>query len=427
VTGIVALLAVAAAFGGTTKTHGVVELTCQRCAASPSDVFSQSWYDVVQAFNKKYAGQYHITVQHFGGQNENDLQYWQRLAIAGSLPDIFIAQATQLKQLAKTGKLMNFSPVLAQNKAWARAFYPGAFESLTDSKGAIWGIPEERDVVGIYWNKALFAKAGLHSFPKTWAEFMADCAKLQKAGVIPVAMDGDWVTQLMWANLIGTQPGGARFLLSGIGKGGWASDPKVIRATEYLKKLQTSGYVNKDSFTGDYQNAANPFLQEQAAMIANGDWMVAADIKGKAAKKNLYSQVAYSPAPGWTASKPGLIILEGNAGVASGTTDSAKQAGVIAFEKFATSPDIQFQRTLKTGAYWPVKLNLTPAQLKQVEPLTFNLVKQSGSIPYTFEHAKYDTLQPFTDAWKNYWPAYVQGSIDTSKFLDDIAKAAAQS
>ena len=25
-------------------------------------------------------------------------------------------------------------------------------------------------------------------------------------------MDGDWVTQLMWANLIGTQPGGVKFL-----------------------------------------------------------------------------------------------------------------------------------------------------------------------------------------------------------------------
>ena len=27
-------------------------------------------------------------------------------------------------------------------------------------------------------------------------------------------------------------------------------------------------------------------------MIANGDWMVAADIKGKSAKPSLYSQVA---------------------------------------------------------------------------------------------------------------------------------------
>ena len=286
------------------------------------------------------------------------------------------------------------------------------------------GVPEERDVVGIYWNKVLFRKAGISSFPATWSQFLADCAKLKQAGVIPLAMDGDWVTQLMWSNLIGTQPGGPQFLLKGISKGNWASSPRIIKATEFLKGLQTSGYVNSDSFSGNYQDAANPFLQEQAAMIANGDWMVAADIKGKAAKPGLYSQVAYSPSPGWTTNGQGLIILEGNAGVASGSRDPAKQAGVIAFEKFATSPTIQFQRTIRTGAFWPVKLNLTAAQLKKVEPLTYRLTKLSGKVKYTYEHAKFNTLQPFTDAWKNYWPAYVQGSISTGQFLSKIAAAA---
>ena len=109
--GIAALLAVTAtASGGNAKSSGVIQLTCMRCEASPSDVFSQSWYDVVQQFNAKYKTQYHINVQHFGGQNENDLQYWERLALAGSLPDIFIAQSTQLQTLAQTGKLFNFAP-----------------------------------------------------------------------------------------------------------------------------------------------------------------------------------------------------------------------------------------------------------------------------------------------------------------------------
>ena len=75
--GIAALLAVTAtASGGNAKSSGVIQLTCMRCEASPSDVFSQSWYDVVQQFNTKYKNQYHVNVQHFGGQNENDLQYW---------------------------------------------------------------------------------------------------------------------------------------------------------------------------------------------------------------------------------------------------------------------------------------------------------------------------------------------------------------
>jgi raffinose/stachyose/melibiose transport system substrate-binding protein len=422
---VVALATLAAtALGSTRSSRDVIELTCQRCEASPSDVFSQSWYEVVQAFNAKYAGKYHVTVQHFGGQNENDLQYWERLALAKALPDIFIAQSTQLQTLAKTGKLFNFAPALAADPSWKASFYPGAFEALTGTSSEIWGIPEERDNVGIYWNRALFAKAGLHAFPATWSELLADCKKLKAAGVIPLAMDGDWVTQLMWANLIGTQPGGAQFLLGGIRKGNWAASPMVVKATTFLKALHTAGFVNKDAFSGTYQDAANPFLQEQAAMIANGPWMVAADIKSAAAKKSLYSQVAYAPSPGWTKGGQGVIVLNGNAGVASGSSDPAKQAAVVTFEKFATSPAIELRRTLKTGAYWPAKITLGAGQVKQLEPVTYKLVKLSDHVKYHYEHAKFATLQPFTDAWKNYWPSYVKGSIDTKAFLQRIAAAA---
>jgi raffinose/stachyose/melibiose transport system substrate-binding protein len=421
---LVSAITVAVALAGPRQATDEIQLTCQRCEASPSDVFSQSWYDVVQAFNAKYKGKYHINVQHFGGQNENDLQYWERLALAGQLPDIFIAQATQLQTLARTGKLFNFGPALAKAPAWKRSFYPGVFEALTGSKGEIWGIPEERDTVGIYWNKALFKKAGIKSFPSTWSAFLADAKKLKRAGVTPFAMDGDWITQLMWANLIGTQPGGTQFLLSGIKTGAWAKNPKMVKATDFLKKLHTAGYVNKDAFSGDYQTGANPFLQEQAAMIANGPWMVAADIKSKAATKTLYRHVAYAPSPGWTASGRGVIVLSGNAGVASGSTDPDKQAAVIAFQQFATSPAIELQRTLKTGAYWPATFKLTASQVKRLEPITYQLVKTADKVKYRYEHAKFATLQPFTDAWKNYWPAYVQGSMSTGEFLDKIAQAA---
>jgi raffinose/stachyose/melibiose transport system substrate-binding protein len=418
------LASAVAAYGSPTVSTDEVEITCQRCQASPSDVFSQSWYEVVQAFNAKYKGTYKITVQNFGGRDENDLQYWERLALANALPDIFIAQSSQLQTLAKTGKLFDFRSALAKDRAWKSTFYPGVLQSLTGTKGQIWGIPEQRDPVGIYWNKRLFAKAGLRSFPTTWTQFLATCEKLKQAGVIPFAMDGDWVTQLMWANLIGTRPGGAQFLLGGIKKGDFATNPTVVRATEFVKRLHTAGYVNEDAFSGDYPNAANPFLQEQAAMIANGPWMVAADIKSAAAKKGLPSRVAYAPSPGWTKNGQGIIVLAGNAGVASGSTDPEKQAAVIEFQKFSTSPAIQLRRTLKTGAYWPVKLKLTPAQVRRVEPVTYTLVKAADRARYTYPHAKYATLQPFTDAWKNHWPAYVQGSISTKEFLTRIGKAA---
>jgi ABC-type glycerol-3-phosphate transport system substrate-binding protein len=422
--GVLVVVAVAAT-GANSASKKEIEITCQVCEASPTDVFSQSRYEVVQAFNKKYKGKYKVKVQHFGSTPSDEPQYWSRLALANALPDIFVAQSTRLQTLSKTGKLLNVAPFLAEDRAWKRSFYAGSLDSLTGPKGQLWGIPEQRDIVGIYYNKALFRKAGISAFPKTWSAFLADCKKLKAAGVVPFAMDGDWVTQLMWANLIGTQPGGEKFLFKGIAKGNFVNSPIVVKATNFLKSLHTSGYVNSDAFTGDYPNAANPFLQGQAAMIANGPWMVNADIKGKSAPASLYRQVGYAPAPGWKASGQGVIVLAGNAGWASGsaTRDRGKQAAAVAFMKFTTSPAIQLQRTVDTGAYWAVKLKLNSRQVKRLEPLSYHLVKEANSVKYHYPHAKYATQQPFSDAWKNYWPGYVRGSMSTKEFLDKLSKA----
>ncbi len=415
-------IGVATASTAIASPKGEITITCQECEPSATDVFSQSWYNVVKKFNAKYKGKYHVNVQHYGG-GTNDLPYWERLELANRLPDIFIIQSTELTTLTKTGKILNLAPFLSADKSWKNSFLSDAFTALTGPKGQIWAIPEEEDTVGIFYNKVLFTKAGIKTFPKTWSEFLADCAKLKAAGVIPFAMDGDWVTQLMWANLIGTQPGGVKFLTSGIKTGNYATNPIVVKATEFLKNLHTSGYTNKDAFTGDYTNAANPFLQEQAAMIANGPWMVQADIKGKSALPNLYPQVGYAASPGWTASRPGVIVLPGNAGVASGTTDPAKQQAVVAFMKFATSPTIQLQRTIKTGAYGAEKLRLSAKQIKTLEPLAYHLVSIAPTIKYHYPHAKFATPQAFSDAWKNYWPGYVQGGMNTTDFLNKLSKA----
>ncbi len=69
---------------------------------------------------------------------------------------------------------------------WKNSFYAGSLTSLTGAKGQLWGIPEQRDVVGIYYNKSLFAKAGIARFPRTWNEFLADCKEAEGGRGDPV-------------------------------------------------------------------------------------------------------------------------------------------------------------------------------------------------------------------------------------------------
>jgi raffinose/stachyose/melibiose transport system substrate-binding protein len=417
------LASVAAAAG---RSSNAVVITCSACQDSPTDPFLQFNYRAVQQFNAKYKGRYQVKIvqNQYAGSGPLRLQYYQRLALANALPDVFLLQRSELQTLAATRKLLDFAPTLAADKPWKKSFYPDSFAALTDKKGHVFAIPEERDSIGIYYNKALFAKAGIRSFPATWDQFLRDCAKLKASGSIPFAMDGNWVTLLMWANLIGTQPGGARFLSSGTAKGAYARNSAVVKATNFLKRLHTSGYVNSDAFTGDYNNAATAFVQRQAAMIANGPWMVQTDIKGKNAPPRLYSQVGYVPAPGWTKNGRGVIVVAGNGGWVSGARDAAKRKAVVAFMKFVTSAKLSFEQTLKTGAYPAVNLTLRPSQLAKLEPLAYRLVQRSTKVRYTYPHAYFATPAAFFQEWTNEWPSYVQGALSTSQFLDKLAAAA---
>jgi ABC-type glycerol-3-phosphate transport system substrate-binding protein len=419
-----ALASAAAAFAG--RSSSVVVITCSACQDSPTDPFLQFNYQAVQQFNARYKGRYQVKIvqNQYAGSGPMRLQYYQRLALANALPDVFLLQRSELQTLAGTGKLVDFGPSLAADKAWQKSFYPDSFGALKDKKGHVLAIPEERDSIGIYYNKALFAKAGIKTFPATWSEFLQDCAKLKASGSIPFAMDGNWVTLLMWANLIGTQAGGAKFLTTGTTKGNYAGNPSVVKATEFLKRLHTDGYVNSDAFTGDYNNAATAFVQGQAAMIANGPWMVQSDIKGKNAPASLYGEVGYVPAPGWTPNGRGLIVVAGNGGWVSGSRDAAKRKAVVAFMKFVTSTKLSFEQTLKTGAYPSVKLSLKPSQLARLEPLAYRLVQQSTKVRYTYPHAYFATPAAFFQEWTNDWPSYVQGALSTSELLNKLAAAA---
>jgi ABC-type glycerol-3-phosphate transport system substrate-binding protein len=419
-----ALASVAAALAG--RSASVIVITCSACQDSPTDPFLQFNYRAVQQFNAKYKGRYQVKIvqNQYAGSGPMRLQYYQRLALANALPDVFLLQRSELQTLAATRKLLDFGPPLAADRTWRKSFYPDSFDALTDKQGHIFAIPEERDSIGIYYNKALFAKAGIRSFPSTWTEFLRDCGKLKASGSIPFAMDGNWVTLLMWANLIGTQTGGAKFLSTGTAKGSYVRNPAVVKATNFLKRLHTSGFVNSDAFTGDYNNAATAFVQGQAAMIANGPWMVQTDIKGKNAPERLYRQVGYVPAPGWTANGRGVIVVAGNGGWVSGTRDAAKRRAVVAFMKFVTSAKLSFEQTLKTGAYPSVKLSLKPSQLARLEPLAYRLVQRSAKVRYTYPHAYFATPAAFFQEWTNDWPSYVQGALSTSEFLNKLAAAA---
>lgn len=419
-------VSLAACGGGSSDEKGEVVITCVSCQASPTDPSLQHIYNTAQAFNKKYAGKYRVKTikSQSAGSSADRLQYYQRLALASDLPDIFQVNTEELRSLAKTGKLMNFAPELAKDGAWKSSFNNGAFAALAGEDGQVWAIPETRDAIGIFYNKAIFKSAAVDGFPQTWADFEADCAKIKATGKTCFAMDGDWVTLLTWANLIGTQPGGADFLNGAIRSGDYSTNPVVVKATETLKRWHTDGFINANAFSGEYQNAATQFISGKAAMIANGPWMVNSDIKTKNAVKGLYGEIGYEESPGWTAGQRGLIIVAGEGSYASGAHDARKQEAVAAFMKFMTSHSQALAQVRVEGAWPAAKFQPTPEEQKTLEPLASALVKKSTSVPLTYPHPYYNAPAPLQSAWRNLWPAYVKSGESAADFLRKLSKQA---
>ncbi|TDD67630.1 carbohydrate ABC transporter substrate-binding protein [Jiangella aurantiaca] len=401
---------------------GEVVITCATCQQSPTDPFLQYNYEAAQRFNERYAGTYRVeTLENpNAGSSDDRLQYYQRLAMADDLPDLFQLNSGEIRALQETGRLHDFAPDLAADEEWAGTFHDHVFDALRGPDGQIWAIPQQRDAIGIFYNAELLERAGYDAFPPTWDEFEQLAARLRADGVTALALDGDWATMLMWVHLIGTG-GGEDFLIDGITSAdGWADDPAVVAATERLRSWHVDGYVNADAFSGEFQNAAAAYLSEQAATIANGPWFVKTNLTGDAASPGLYEKTGFAPAPGWSAGERGVIVVSG-AGWVSGATDERALTAVREFVRFVSSQDEVLAQAAATGASPPVAVDPDAMAAAELEPLATGLAEEAAEVTHRYPHVRVHGPAGFGVAWRNLWPAYVDGSMPAAEFLDRLA------
>ncbi|WP_309085887.1 extracellular solute-binding protein [Chelativorans sp.] len=421
-------MAVTLAAAATAVASEPIVISCGACQESPSDPFLQYNYEATQRFNTAHERRYHVQVrqnQYANSGGPERLQYYQRLAVADDLPDVFLLNASEIKELRQTGKLRDLTQDLATDISWRDSFAKDVFSALSDDNGRIWAIPQQRDAIGIYYNRDMLASAGYSDFPETWEDFEAAAEKLKAAGHIAIALDGAWSTLLMWSNLIGTHPEANGFLQEGIR---YADDyplnPAVVTATETLKRWHNAGYVNADAFSGDFQNAAAAYLSGEAAMVANGPWMVNTQLRTNAAIEGLYERTGYAPSPGWEPGARGAIVVTG-AGWSSGHTANDETAeAVLAFLKFLSSPEEQLEQARLTGARPAVKIEPEAIVASNLEPLGSTLAEQADSLAFTYPHWRVHAPGLFLEAWRNLWPAYVRGELNSETFLQRLANDA---
>lgn len=138
-----------------------------------------------------------------------------------------------------------------------------------------YGVPYTFHGEGIYYNKALFKKAGITTPPQTYAELKADAAKLKKAGIPAFTFGGsvNWHLMRLMDVLLETKCGAQTHDALTNLKANWATTPCVTQSFTELADW-SKNYILSPFMGIDQAQSFNLFIANRAAMMLSGDWLV---------------------------------------------------------------------------------------------------------------------------------------------------------
>ncbi|GAB3976422.1 extracellular solute-binding protein [Actinoallomurus acanthiterrae] len=212
--------------------------------------------------------------------------YVKQLDASGQMPDIM--PALTLNGFAQAGKLAAFTPAELTPFVWPKA---NAFG------GKSYQLPYNTQTVPmVYYNKALFAKAGITAPPKTYAEFLQVCAKLKANGINPIVLGGGgkdtWadmypLTATVATDVYKTNPG---WLGERAANKTTFADSAFVKAVNKVAQLAKDGYIDPAGLSRSYPDTEKAFRDGKGAMYPMGSWFPAsADTKKPAFEVGVFA------------------------------------------------------------------------------------------------------------------------------------------
>ncbi|MCI9888663.1 extracellular solute-binding protein [Micrococcales bacterium 31B] len=155
---------------------------------------------------------------------------------------------------------------------WVERFTPASLAGITQY-GGYHGVPWTLQGEGIYYNKTLFAKAGVTAAPTTYDELVAAADALKAAGITPIEFGGtvNWHVMRLLDCLIEMRCGAELADRLTTGDGDWAREPLVTEAFADLERWGAN-YLNPGYMGISDSDASQLFFTGRAAMALEGTW-----------------------------------------------------------------------------------------------------------------------------------------------------------
>jgi raffinose/stachyose/melibiose transport system substrate-binding protein len=213
---------------------------------------------------------------------------------AADYPDLFQSWGGGIMaDQAEAGLLKDITADIAD---WKDTINPGAM-SIYAYNGKQYGVPWDMGMIGFWYNKAHFEKAGITAPPASWDEYLAAIQKLKDAGIEPLAIAGKdkWPSMHLWTYLV-LRVGGGEALSQMIQSKDWNTDA-CTKAGEEVLKLNALNPYQAGYKSADYNAEAAAVGNGKAAMELMGQWAPSVQMDQSADKKGLGDKLGWFAFP----------------------------------------------------------------------------------------------------------------------------------
>jgi multiple sugar transport system substrate-binding protein len=220
---------------------------------------------VIPAFEKLNPG---VKVKSQAIPYDSMLQKVIASVAGGGGPDVIRADIIWMPQMAKLQALAPMDDVVAQRKG---EFYPGPLATCF-YKGHYYGLPLDTNTRVVFYNKALFQRAGISQVPATTDEFKAAAAQIHALGanIFGYAEGGlDPWNILPWIWSFGGEVTNDDFTKAT----GYINSPQSVAAIQFLADLLDAKALSPSILGGSSLATSDAIGKNLAGMIIDGPWM----------------------------------------------------------------------------------------------------------------------------------------------------------
>ena len=331
------------------------------------------------------------------------------MVMVGTIPDIVFLGGKGIdsiyQYMVDHSYVLDLMPYLQEDAEFASNLAPANLEYWTTDDGKLYSVSDVLILGGGYWyNKEIFAQAGVTSIPKTWDAFEEACRKIEGwaehsgTDVQPMHLSAEgylYFTDQIMASM------NAAVL----------EDKLSLEVETFFSVLDVLQTVHEHSAgkSGNYtyRDETSLFNEGKLAIYVNGVWgaaMIDADL-----------DVAYALLPG--GSKTICCESAGTGYILGNTGDPKRQEASVRFLKYMLSEDVQRRILLETQQV-PANPNIHIADYEKKMPRFSQAVATAQQAEIKIEIPEQLWTNAQTQVFSEYIFGVLNGDFNRQTFFD---------